>query len=77
MRLLEFQPQDQLHDLEAFFEEHPDLRLKVQVIFNQLGKKNHNMARSIVANPGKHYAGLPSISSLGLSSHPLSLCHPL
>ena len=58
-RLLEFQPQDQLHDLEAFFEEHPDLRLKVQVIFNQLGKKNHNMARSIVANPGKHYAGLP------------------
>ena len=59
MRLLEFQPQDQLHDLEAFFEEHPDLRLKVQVIFNQLGKKNHNMARSIVANPGKHYAGLP------------------
>lgn len=59
MRLLEFQPQDQLHDLEAFFEEHPDLRLKVQIIFNQLGKKNHNMARSIVANPGKHYAGLP------------------
>ena len=59
MRLLEFQPQDQLHELEAFFEEHPDLRLKVQVIFNQLGKKNHNMARSIVANPGKHYAGLP------------------
>ena len=59
MRLLEFQPQDQLHDLEAFFEEHPDLRLKVQVIFNQLGKKNHNMARSIVAKPGKHYAGLP------------------
>ena len=59
MRLLEFQPQDQLHDVEAFFEEHPDLRLKVQVIFNQLGKKNHNMARSIVANPGKHYAGLP------------------
>ena len=35
------------------------MRLKVQVIFNQLGKKNHNMARSIVANPGKHYAGLP------------------
>lgn len=59
MRLLEFQPQDQLHELEAFFEERPDLRLKVQVIFNQLGKKNHNMARSIVANPGKHYAGLP------------------
>ena len=76
MRLLEFQPQDQLHDLEAFFEEHPDLRLKVQVIFNQLGKKNHNMARSIVANPGKHYAGLP-LYLLGLSSHCLSLCHPL
>ena len=38
MRLLEFQPQDQLHDVEAFFEEHPDLRLKVQVIFNQLRK---------------------------------------
>lgn len=59
MRLLKFQPKDQFHDLEAFFEEHPDLRLKIQVIFNQLGKKNHNMARSIVANPGKHYAGLP------------------
>ena len=39
MRLLEFQPQDQLHDLEAFFEEHPDLRLKVQGHFQPTGQE--------------------------------------
>ena len=53
MRLLTFQPDDSLRELEEFFERQPDLRLRVQVIMNQLGKKNHNMARSIVANPGK------------------------
>ncbi len=52
MRLLTFQPDDSLRELEEFFERQPDLRLRVQVIMNQLGKKNHNMARSIVANPG-------------------------
>ena len=52
MRLLNFQPDASLQELEDFFEHHPDLRLKVQVVMNQLGKKNHNMARSIVANPG-------------------------
>ena len=53
MRLINFQPDASLQELEDFFEHHPDLRLKVQVVMNQLGKKNHNMARSIVANPGK------------------------
>ena len=53
MRLLTFQPDDSLRKLEEFFERQPDLRLRVQVVMNQLGKKNHNMARSIVANPGK------------------------
>lgn len=52
MRLLTFQPDDSLRELEEFFERQPDLRLRVQVIMNQLGKKNHNMARSIVANTG-------------------------
>ena len=58
MRLLRFQPDDSLRELEEFFERQPDLRLRVQVIMNQLGKKNHNMARSIVANPGRHYSYL-------------------
>ena len=58
MRLLTFQPDDSLRELEEFFERQPDLRLRVQVIMNQLGKKNHNMARSIVANPGRHYSYL-------------------
>ena len=58
MRLLRFQPDDSLRGLEEFFERQPDLRLRVQVIMNQLGKKNHNMARSIVANPGRHYSYL-------------------
>ena len=53
MRLIKFQPEASLQELEDFFDHHPDLRLKVQVVMNQLGKKNHNMARSIVANPGK------------------------
>ena len=53
MRLIKFQPDTSLQELEDFFDHHPDLRLKVQVVMNQLGKKNHNMARSIVANPGK------------------------
>ena len=53
MRLIKFQPDASLQELEDFFDHHPDLRLKVQVVMNQLGKKNHNMARSIVANPGK------------------------
>ena len=53
MRLIKFQPDASLQELEDFFDCHPDLRLKVQVVMNQLGKKNHNMARSIVANPGK------------------------
>ena len=53
MRLIKFQPETSLQELEDFFDHHPDLRLKVQVVMNQLGKKNHNMARSIVANPGK------------------------
>ena len=53
MRLINFQPDASLQELEDFFEHHPDLRLKVQLVMNQLGKKNHNMARSIVANPGK------------------------
>lgn len=52
MRLIKFQPDASLQELEDFFDHHPDLRLKVQVVMNQLGKKNHNMARSIVANPG-------------------------
>ena len=39
MRLINFQPDASLQELEDFFE--------------HLGKKNHNMARSIVANPGK------------------------
>ena len=52
MRLIKFQPEASLQELEDFFDHHPDLRLKVQVVMNQLGKKNHNMARSIVANPG-------------------------
>lgn len=53
MRLIKFQPEASLQELEDFFDHHPDLRLEVQVVMNQLGKKNHNMARSIVANPGK------------------------
>ena len=53
MRLIKFQPEASLQELEDFFDHHPDLRLKVQVVMNQLGKKNHNMARSIVANPGE------------------------
>jgi len=53
MRLIKFQPEASLQELEDFFDHLPDLRLKVQVVMNQLGKKNHNMARSIVANPGK------------------------
>ena len=53
MRLIKFQPEASLQELEDFFDHHPDLRLKVQVVMNQLGKNNHNMARSIVANPGK------------------------
>ena len=53
MRLIKFQPEASLQELEDFFDHHPDLRLKVQVVMNQLGKKNHIMARSIVANPGK------------------------
>ena len=52
MRLINFQPDASLQELEEFFERQPDLRLRVQVIMNQLGKKNHNMARSIVTNPG-------------------------
>ena len=52
MRLIKFQPEASLQELEDFFDHHPDLRLKVQVVMNQLGKKNHNMARSIVTNPG-------------------------
>ena len=37
MRLLRFQPDDSLRELEEFFERQPDLRLRVQVIMNQLG----------------------------------------
>ena len=39
MRLINFQPDASLQELEDFFEHHPDLRLKVQVVMNQLGKR--------------------------------------
>ena len=71
MRLLNFQPDASLQELEDFFEHHPDLRLKVQVVMNQLGKKNHNMARSIVANPGKQD------SSIYLSLYIFLACLPV
>jgi len=38
MRLINFQPDASLQELEDFFEHHPDFRLKVQVVMNQLGK---------------------------------------
>lgn len=39
MRLIKFQPEASLQELEDFFDHHPDLRLKVQVVMNQLGKR--------------------------------------
>ena len=71
MRLLTFQPDDSLRKLEEFFERQPDLRLRVQVVMNQLGKKNHNMARSIVANPGNQD------SSIYLSLYIFLACLPV
>ncbi len=62
MRLLEFQPRDQPHDLEAFFEEHL-ICTQVQVIFNQLGRRI-TWRPGIVANPGKHCGFAPLSSSL-------------
>ncbi len=73
MRLLEFL-RTNFADLEAFFEENHDLRLNVQVIFNQLGRRTTTW-RGHCRKSGSIMQVAP-LSSLGLSSHWLSLCHP-
>ena len=75
MRLLEFQPQDQLHDLEAFFEEHPDLRLKVQVISTNWVRRITTWRVALSQIPASIMQVCP-LYSLGLSSNPLSLAIP-
>ena len=61
MRLLEFQPQDQLHDVEAFFEEHPDLRLRVQVILTNWARRTTTWRGALSQIPASVMQVCPSI----------------
>ena len=73
LRLLHFEVDQEFDDLQAYLTQHPEVRNQLQLLFSELGKKNHNQAKKLIYKPaqanhkGSFYlflAGIPLVSPL-------------
>ncbi|MBP2619953.1 MutS-related protein [Streptococcus panodentis] len=60
LRLLRFEPDQDLEALQCYLSQHPQERFQLQLLFGQIGRKNHNQAKKIVCRPApaNHRGGL-------------------
>ena len=53
LRLLHFEADQEFDDLQANLTQHPEVRIQLQLLFSELGKKNHNQAKKLIYKPAQ------------------------